>query len=280
MANPIKLPRGIKANAGVLDSGKVVWTTDSNEILVGTGVGNVVFSSKNGVPAGGASGQVLTKTGSADFQTGWRTPASGGGGEADLGGVAVEYELVEGRDYEIIDLEVKHYDSTGTLLFYGMSIGLYYTSPLYQLIIDNPDATISVDMFAYLLLVGSRIEAQLALSSLRVLPAPYSQYQGSIRLPVIPSSSSTVDIPIFADLGGQMVLTLYQYTAACLRVSSDNPNLDPDIDEQLLQIGFISPFRPIQPSSAQPLPLNNVGNSLTIQHVRVRLPSTKEVSDE
>jgi hypothetical protein len=32
-----------------------------------------------GVHPGGATGQVLTKTSAADFDTGWQTPASGGG---------------------------------------------------------------------------------------------------------------------------------------------------------------------------------------------------------
>jgi hypothetical protein len=55
MANPIKLPRGIKANVGNLENGAIVWTTDSNEIIIGTGVGNVVFS-----PQGGGSGSTAT----------------------------------------------------------------------------------------------------------------------------------------------------------------------------------------------------------------------------
>src|SRR5687768_312230 len=32
-----------------------------------------------GVPTGGTTGQVLAKTSSADFATGWTTPAAGGG---------------------------------------------------------------------------------------------------------------------------------------------------------------------------------------------------------
>lgn len=35
-----------------------------------------------GVPAGGTTGQVLTKSSNVDFATGWTTPSAGGGGVA------------------------------------------------------------------------------------------------------------------------------------------------------------------------------------------------------
>jgi hypothetical protein len=53
--------------------------------------GSVVASLKGatgaagtGVPAGGTTGQVLTKTSGTDFATNWQTPAAGGGGGVDL----------------------------------------------------------------------------------------------------------------------------------------------------------------------------------------------------
>jgi trimeric autotransporter adhesin len=41
-----------------------------------------------GLPAGGSTGQVLTKTSATDYSTNWQTPAAGGGGSGDVVGPA------------------------------------------------------------------------------------------------------------------------------------------------------------------------------------------------
>jgi hypothetical protein len=38
------------------------------------------------IPAGGATGQVLTKSSGTDYATSWQTPAAGGGGTSTLDG--------------------------------------------------------------------------------------------------------------------------------------------------------------------------------------------------
>ena len=67
MANPIKLKRGNKATIGILDNGEPGWTTDTNELFVGTGVGNVKIGEGGG--SGGTGSQTILCTTSTAVAT-------------------------------------------------------------------------------------------------------------------------------------------------------------------------------------------------------------------
>ena len=95
-----------------------------------------------GVPAGGASGQVLTKTSGTDYATNWQTPAAGGGGAMTL----IEDKLLAADgpiDFTAIPATYKqlillcHLRSTfsaaalGSLRFNGDATATYYAQRLY-----------------------------------------------------------------------------------------------------------------------------------------------------
>lgn len=75
-----------------------------------------------GVPAGGTTGQVLTKTSATDYATAWQTPAAGGGGSAGVllgrtsrsGGLASSYSVSAGSAPVALDASTFNVTFTAT----------------------------------------------------------------------------------------------------------------------------------------------------------------------
>lgn len=81
-----------------------------------------------GVPTGGTTGQVLSKTGDGDYETGWKDAPSGGGGITELIGTQEEpvllYNIIETGIYKIIgsykttEAGITINNDGGSLIFY------------------------------------------------------------------------------------------------------------------------------------------------------------------
>jgi hypothetical protein len=74
-ATVIKLRGRAVATTPPVDGQALVWNTITSQWEPGT-----ISTGSGAVPAGGTTGQVLTKTGAADYATSWEDSASGGGG--------------------------------------------------------------------------------------------------------------------------------------------------------------------------------------------------------
>lgn len=73
-------PQGIKGDTGNTGATGPAGATGSTGATGPAGPTGATGPAGPGVPVGGTIGQVLTKTGGADYATGWSDPASGGGG--------------------------------------------------------------------------------------------------------------------------------------------------------------------------------------------------------
>jgi hypothetical protein len=87
MATQIQLRRGTAAQwttaNPVLANGEPGLETDTGKWKFGNGSSNwaaLSYVVSPGMPAGGSTGQVLTKNSATDYDTGWATPTGGGSG--------------------------------------------------------------------------------------------------------------------------------------------------------------------------------------------------------
>lgn len=76
-------PQGIKGDTGNTGATGPAGATGSTGATGPAGPTGATGPAGPGVPVGGTTGQVLTKTGGADYATGWSDPASGVGGSSD-----------------------------------------------------------------------------------------------------------------------------------------------------------------------------------------------------
>lgn len=75
MANTIKIKRGLSTsiNSITLAEGELAFTTDTNELYIGTNSGNKKLTKDAILPAGGTAGQVLSKKSEEEYDVEWIT---------------------------------------------------------------------------------------------------------------------------------------------------------------------------------------------------------------
>lgn len=75
MANTIKIKRGLSTNINsiTLAEGELAFTTDTNELYIGTNSGNKKLTKDAILPADGTAGQVLSKKSEEEYDVEWIT---------------------------------------------------------------------------------------------------------------------------------------------------------------------------------------------------------------
>lgn len=71
---------GVSNFLGLSDTPSSYASQANKVVSVSSGEASLEFTTPHYVPAGGTSGQVLTKNSGTDYDTGWATPSAGGSG--------------------------------------------------------------------------------------------------------------------------------------------------------------------------------------------------------